>query len=723
MSRRVLPAVFLLLALVPFAGMLAKTEVPLFRDHATYFLPLRWHTAQSLAAGDLPLWNPYNGLGEPWAANPQTAVFYPPAWIFLALPFETAYVLFLALHLALLGAGAYALFRRWAPEVPSAFGATALMFCGPVLSLLDVGNNLTSFAWMPLVIRLALERRADRARPPLAVGAALALMFLGGEPLYAAIAAAVVAATLAGARDWTGLAKSALWAIALSAVQLFPLLAWIRASDRTAGLDPAEAFRHAMAAGDWLTLTFSTANPSGRYVPLRIEQTFLPSLYMGIPVVLLALGAGVGSLRSEDPERRRTIAILFFAFAAVLLLSAAPRFEAAREWLLAVRLNAIRYPARLVPIGALIIAALAAIGLDRVRKEPRSWRVAVTFWIALLGGIRFLALEPLGRDVTLHRFAIFLGWIVVFGVLYVALPRWLADRRVALLLIAVLCADLLWSARPLLAPGRLVHDRSGWSARLDPPWRFVRVTGPEAQPRFPRADRWLFGYKNLYTRRFDFATPAPVVPSRFLSFFRTARRGDRDDLVDLASVRWVLSTRARLRKGYVPTGADRKDVRLFDNRGAFPAVQFWTGAAAAGERDPFERLLGREFDARRRIEVSPAPVGAAAEGGARRVDVRAALRFDGSSAAATIDAPSAGVVVLTQLAADGWRVEVDGSPATPLLVDGLFRGVEIGAGTHRVRWIYRPLSLYAGGAVTGVALLFLAVFAAANRRLRSSKIA
>ncbi|HSN68770.1 MAG TPA: hypothetical protein VLV48_05960, partial [Thermoanaerobaculia bacterium] len=301
-------------------------------------------------------------------------------------------------------------------------------------------------------------------------------------------------------------------------------------------------------------------------------------------------------------------------------------------------------------------------------------------------------------------------------VLYVALPRWLADRRVGLLLIAVLCADLLWSARPLLAHGRLTYDRSGWSARLDPPWRFVRVTGPEAKQPFPRADRWLLGYKNLYARRFDLATPAPVVPSRFLSFYRAATRGDRDDLVDLASVRWILSTRAKLRRGYVATGKENKDVRLYDNRGAFPPVQFWSGAAVAGQGDPLERLLSRGFDARRGIEVAPAP---AVPAGGARVEVRSALRFDGSSAAATLDAPAAGVVVLTQLAADGWRVEVDGAPARALVVDGILRGVEIGAGTHEVRWVYRPFSLYGGGAVTAVALLVLAVFAVRNRWLRS----
>ncbi len=741
MSRRLLPAVFLLLALVPFGGMLSRGEVPLFRDHATYFLPLRWHTAASLAAGELPLWNAWNGLGEPWLANPQTGVFYPPAWIFLALPFETAYVVFLWIHLALLGAGAWALFRRWAGEVPSAFGAVALMLSGPVLSLLDVGNNLTSFAWFPLVIRLALERAGRPRRSPngpsaftggpAACGAALAMMFLAGEPLYAAIGALVVACALATARDWRGLLKSALWAVGLSAIQVLPFLAWIRASDRTAGLDPADAFRNAMAVGDWLALAISTAAPDGAYVPLRVAQTFLPSLYMSVPVVILALGAGVGSLRSEDPRRRRTIAILFFAFAAVLLLAAAPRFAPIRESLLSMRFNAIRYPARLVPIGALIVAALAAIGLDRVRREPLSWRVGVTFWIALLGGIRFLAVEPLGRPVTLLRFAIFLGWIVLFGLAYVALPRWLADRRIALVLVALVAADLLWSARALLVRGPLQRDPAGWSAALEPPWRFVRVARSAREESALPGDRWLLGYQNLYARRFDLATPAPVVPERFLSFFRAATRGDRDDLVDLTGVRWVLTSRKRLPRGYDATGRAAGNVRMFENRGAMPPVQFWrlgNTEALQSKTDGLDRfdggrsadallpLLEREFDARAGVKLdATGSRGVVAEAGPR-VAAPVSLRIDGASARAKLVAPSAGVVVLTQLAADGWRVTVDGAPARALVADGLFRGVEVTPGRHVIRWSYRPLSLRIGAAVTALTLIALAVASWRRRR-------
>src|SRR4029078_4170383 len=87
-----------------------------------------------------PWWTPYGASGEPWLANPQTAVFYPPSWIFIALPFRAAYVLFLAFHIALLGCGAYVLFQRRASRGAAMVGGIALMFCGPVLSMLDVGD-------------------------------------------------------------------------------------------------------------------------------------------------------------------------------------------------------------------------------------------------------------------------------------------------------------------------------------------------------------------------------------------------------------------------------------------------------------------------------------------------------------------------------------------------------------------------------------------------------
>jgi hypothetical protein len=69
-----------------------------------------------------------------------------------------------------------------------------------------------------------------------------------------------------------------------------------------------------------------------------------------------------------------------------------------------------------------------------------------------------------------------------------------------------------------------------------------------------------------------------------------------------------------------------------------------------------------------------------------------------------------GLVVLSDTFDDGWRVEIDGSHARPLRVDGVLRGVVVPAGDHRVRWRYRTPGLVAGAAVsTSAAVVLLAV--------------
>ncbi len=79
------------------------------------------------------------------------------------------------------------------PPVRRSLGAAALMFSGPVLSLLDVSNNLATFAWIPLALWCAEEGAWRRG------GAVLALAFLAGEPFFAAVAALLYVARAAAA--------------------------------------------------------------------------------------------------------------------------------------------------------------------------------------------------------------------------------------------------------------------------------------------------------------------------------------------------------------------------------------------------------------------------------------------------------------------------------------------------------------------------------------------
>ncbi|MEZ6057287.1 MAG: hypothetical protein R3C01_11340 [Planctomycetaceae bacterium] len=73
-------------------------------------------------------------------------------------------------------------------------------------------------------------------------------------------------------------------------------------------------------------------------------------------------------------------------------------------------------------------------------------------------------------------------------------------------------------------------------------------------------------------------------------------------------------------------------------------------------------------------------------------------------------------MILADLNLTGWQVEVDGQPAT-MLPDETFRVLTVPAGRHQVTWHYRPLSIKLGLAVSCGSLLVLFWLA---RRLKSS---
>jgi hypothetical protein len=352
-------AVIVLAAAAVFAPTMARHEIFTIRDHVDYFQPLRYFTAEHLRAFHLPLWNPYNASGEPWLANPQTGVFYPPTWLFVVLPFTTAYMLYLFVHVAILGLGAYALFVRNATRGAALVGALAVMLSGPALSLMDVNNNLATFAWVPLAIWCGLARRAVLG------GVVLALAFLGGEPFFAGLAAILfaLAAALEDRRSrlsgQAGLPvlQAAVIAFGLCAIQLIPFLELLRGSDRSAGIDPNVIFRDSMRPAEWLRIAIP---PHG--IESDLSQHFIPIIYVGALTVALAL------LGLTRPRRAWPWLVLF----AVSAIVAAGNYLPTGAWLAHSPVTLFRYPARMIPFAALAVAALAVIGLDRLPKR-RVW--------------------------------------------------------------------------------------------------------------------------------------------------------------------------------------------------------------------------------------------------------------------------------------------------------------------------------------------------------------
>jgi hypothetical protein len=70
-----------------------------------------------------------------------------------------------------------------------------------------------------------------------------------------------------------------------------------------------------------------------------------------------------------------------------------------------------------------------------------------------------------------------------------------------------------------------------------------------------------------------------------------------------------------------------------------------------------------------------------------------------------VKTPAAGLLVLTDVYAAGWTATVDGRPAQVVRVDGVFRGVPVPAGSHRVAFQYTPPGFIAGLVLALVAAL------------------
>jgi len=576
------------IAIPLFALPLLHGEVFTLRDHFDYFQPLRWFTATELQAGRLPLWNPYNASGEPWLANPQTGVFYPPAWLFLILPFAAAYMLYLLVHLVVLGWGAYVYFARTASKGAALVGAAAWMLSGPVLSLLDVSNNLATLAWIPLALWCAAEGAWKRG------GATLALAFLAGEPFFASVGAALYAGqAFASARVASGLpvlrdrvkpiVQAGLVAIGLSAIQLFPFLEMLRRSDRAAGLDASLILMHSMSWSDWLRFVVPVERGS--------TQQFIPQVYAGIVVCVLAM-AGI---------RRRT-----WPWLLVLLCSVAASFGPAV--LAQMPLTLFRYPARMVPLAAFAVAALAVAGWDRLR--PRK--------------------------------------------------RWL-DLVLALAVVA----DLVWRAGPLLPSAPFRTDVVPYAREMGKDTKFLRAGTFDAQ----RRTAWVSGYLNLYERRFDAFTAAPVVAEEYGKMHRGLLENPSRDELARKGIGWVVTTHDL---AHAFDRAARADgVTVYRNRMTLPAAFLAT-------RSP--------------LTVHPARA-----------------QFDSSHVRVSVDAPQEGVLAVLQQRAPGWRVTIDGVEAGEFAIDGLFRGIQVTRGRHEVVWTYRPRSLFLGAFVTALTLLAMSL--------------
>lgn len=188
---RFAPQLLLLLLLIIGYWQVSTFHYALKYDMIDCYYPWRYMVGECLHNHILPLWNPYETLGYPIHADPQSGAWYPFVWIIGATWGYDIYSLefeFL-LHIFIAGTAMFYLGRTLKLTKGSSFMiAVAYMFSGLIIGNSQHFTWIISAAWIPYIISFYLKfTNSKRITDAIITGFYMYLLVSGGYPAFAVI--------------------------------------------------------------------------------------------------------------------------------------------------------------------------------------------------------------------------------------------------------------------------------------------------------------------------------------------------------------------------------------------------------------------------------------------------------------------------------------------------------------------------------------------------------
>jgi hypothetical protein len=731
MPRRLALGGLALLVLAMFADVLIAPGSQVIgdvrSDLASHTLIWRAFGFGELARGNLALWNPNVFAGAPYFGGLQSALLYPPNFLFLALPLPLAMNWSIALNIWLLGAFMYLWAARRGLAPFAAFVCAALlMFCAPHFLRVQGGlvTNLAAMVWVPLLFLAIDEWLASRRLRWCLLGMlAVAMQILAGQPQYvyytAIVAAAYSAFRLLEPRADRLAAAAGLLSLhtggaLLAAVQLF---AGLQTTAETVRGQPLPY--HFAASFSFPPENLITLLAPGFFGDVWHQQYwgrwYLWEACAFIGVTGIALAA-YGIAAARLPGKR---ALLAAAMVALLLALGAytPLYGALYDWL--PWYNKFRATGKFIFFVSMILVLFAGCGLDRILRSrtvpmPAVWGAGALSAVLLAAGAlgravdwgpvyAFMVLtgetyvEPHSDQGLVAASGVFASNGLLAAGLTLAATAGLAlwarrAPRAALLLGALAVAEVFAFARtqrPTFDSAAIVIPQLREFLARDPgDYRILNLSAPNSGFLLGVRDAW--GYD-------------PAVARRYAELVNWSAGNDPDLATQYVPFHRFHPLLAMLRVKYV---VDVKDnVMSVAQRPAPPLHQVELVGAyqVRSGRDAMLRALDSpSFDPRKEVilerEPRPAPVAAASQG-------RAAVVRQGTDyldIEAEVTAPS--VLLVTDAWTPAWRARpLPGSSASDYEVmpaNYALRAIALGPGKHRLRMEYSPVNFRIGLAVS-----------------------
>jgi len=729
------------LAVVALAWTLLLARAPATDgvDFVRFFGPHLEAGVRALRQGELPLWDPWVGLGRPLLADLQVPLLYPPTLLpCLLLGVSTGALVALGLHALLCLVGTTCLARQLgADRGPSLLAACAFLAGGGLVGRAQLGNfgYVQTLLWLPLVLHLALrlgERPSARGAAWLAL--ALGLQTLSGHPqptwlggLAAGLLVLVRVPAGPGQARRVGvalcaLAGAALLALGLSAVTALPFLELVGQGNRAASAASAAAFPLELAE------LGSLAVGPGLVRWLRWEC----DLHVGAAVAV----AGVWHLLRARDATARALLTLALCAVALALGEATPLFRLFHA--LVPGVAGFRLHSR----AADLVALAVVLGAARALSAPAQGGRGAGLGPAAMGLV--FAVVALTRADRIPGLAA-AAWVLLCAAPVVALERvsaprarrallaavaavWAIDAGGAALLLEGMYAPLE-QAGPLRAREATLLQEPGVAAALRTAVAPLRVGLPREVVREnlglvrPETSSWQ-GYVSLFLERpwvyvhARLGLEPPVGVNTFPASAVAAAGPFPFDTMNLAVGLDPATGRVAARdpghdgwRWPAPAVAGQADPRAF----LAPVAVRVSGLAGAIARE----RAGHDPHRVPLVEgpVDPVPLEAAPDAAWAGFTGRARIvRFAPARVEVEVEASRPALLVLSEAWYPGWTARTEAGARECVVANGWMRAVPVEAGARTVVIEYRSRWLGPGALLSLASAAALALVLVRTRR-------
>ena len=702
-------------------------------DLVSFLWPLYRFAARSLRAGELPLWNPHLYSGMPFLADNQSGLFYPLNLLVFFLLGEPSYGVMEGLvvfHIWLAGVTMFALIRELKLGRPAAL-LGGIAYALSDLFVTHIGNlNLNATAaWLPLL--LLLSHRACTRRSiywAASAGAVLTVAALAGHAqmlLFLVLALGVYLIYRLVVDRQQG------WGHNARTLALVGLVAAIGVGGAALTLIPAYELAGHTGRGH---LPFEEAAryslPPKALIGLVAPGFFgrgadnfwgdwerVEAGYLGVATLVLAL-LGVQWWGGE----KHPLLFFFIALVPFALLLAMGKFTPLYGLLyrLAPTFDRVRAPARLILLADLGLAALAAVGFDRLsRGENFRWARMVGMFALAAGALVLLLGQPAAQSIPPVDRRLQATNSVVMAAALLALSG-------LILIFARRARWTSWLLLPLVAAELLLTGSTVEVDPHDPTLGFQQTDVVD----FLQGDLDLYRIEStahawqpdaaLVFGLYDIGgiyNPLGLAPYEAYRW-GVGERGD--PLYNLLGTKYVLADKGQPPgdERLVPVYTANPGLDVYLNTAALPrALLAHRSQVVPDHAAAWDAIHAPDFDPAELVILEEGePLAADPIPGGSEIFFQ---RYDLNRVELVVRTPAAGYLLLSDVFYPGWRATVDGELAEILRADYLFRALYLSPGEHVIKMAFAPHSWYLGLAVSVITWLGLVI--AANRVWRRRK--